>query len=114
MRSLGNPGASQRKVQPWTVEQVAAVIDALPERWQAVAVVAAGCGLRQGEAFGLRVEDVDFLRRRVQVRQQVKIVGSSARSWPSRSGARRADVPLPDSVAVALAEHLRRFPLPTA
>lgn len=43
------------------VEQVEAVIGALPQRYRALGVVAAGCGLRQGEAFGVRVRDVDFL-----------------------------------------------------
>jgi integrase len=33
----------------------------LPDRYQALVKVAAGLGLRQGEAFGLAVEDVDFL-----------------------------------------------------
>jgi hypothetical protein len=46
----------------------AAVIDALPRRYRAIAVVTAGRGLRQGEAFGLRVRDDDFLRRRVKRR----------------------------------------------
>jgi len=32
--------------------QVRAVIDALPRRYRAIAVVTAGCGLRQGEALG--------------------------------------------------------------
>jgi integrase len=34
-------------------------------------VLAAGTGLRQGEIFGLRVQDVDFLRRELHVRQQL-------------------------------------------
>jgi integrase len=35
---------------------------------------AAGLGLRQGECFGLAVDDVDFLRGVVHVRRQVRIV----------------------------------------
>lgn len=35
-----------------------------------------GLGLRQGEAFGPAVDDVDFLRSVVHVRRQVKILGS--------------------------------------
>jgi integrase len=55
------------------------------------------------------VEDVDFLRRRVLVRQQVKILGARPLlALPKRSKTR--EVPLPGSVAVVLAEHLRRFP----
>ncbi len=61
--SVKPPKIDARKVQPWPVQQVSAVIDALPARYRAVAVVAAGCGLRQGEVFGLRVGDIDFLVR---------------------------------------------------
>jgi integrase len=74
-----------------------------------VPVVAAGCGLRQGEVFGLAVEDVDFLRRRVLVRQQVKLVKGRPVLAPPKGG-RTREVPLPDVVAVALAEHLRAWP----
>ncbi len=86
------------------------MIDALPHRYRAVGVVAAGCGLRQGEVFGLRVDDLEFLRHRLRVEQQVKIVrgqlttgrpkGGKTRtsrcpkpsplSWPSTSGGIRS------------------------
>lgn len=58
-RAVRAPAVDQDKVVPWTAEQVQAVVDAHPERWRAVPVVAVGCGLRQGEAFGLRVCDVE-------------------------------------------------------
>jgi len=108
--SVKLPKREQRKVEPWPVEQVEAVIDALPERYRAVGVVAAGCGLRQGEAFGLRVRDVDFLRRQVHVEQQVKIVGGMLK-LEAPKGTRTRTVPLPDTVAAELAEHLRRIPV---
>jgi integrase len=55
------PKASQARVQPWTGEQAAAVRQALPARYRALADIGAGLGLRQGEAFGLAVDDIDFL-----------------------------------------------------
>lgn len=108
-RSVRAPKVEQNLVVPWTADQVAAVVDAHPERYQAVPVVAAGCGLRQGEVFGIRVEDVDFLRRKVLVRQQVKIVESRPVIAPPKGGKTR-EVPLPDAVAEAIAEQVRRFP----
>ena len=105
--SVRLPKREHRKIEPWSVERVEAVIDALPERYRAVGVVAAGCGLRQGEVFGLRVSDVDFLRRQLHVEQQVKIVRSQLELDRPKGGKTRT-VPLADMVATELAEHLRR------
>jgi integrase len=72
-------------------------------------VVAAGAGLRQGEVFGLYVEDVDFLGRRLRVRQQVKLLHGKPTIAPPKSGKVR-EVPLADAVAVALSERIRAYP----
>lgn len=103
------PAAGQRRVVPCPTERVEAVTAALPEPYQAVAVVAAGLGLRQGEAFGLGVDDVDFLRRVVHVRRQVKIVGGQLVFAPPKTGKER-DAPPAESLALRLAAQLRAFP----
>ena len=48
--------------------------DALPARFRVLVDLGAGLGRRQGECFGLAVDDVDFLRGVVRVRRQVKTV----------------------------------------
>ncbi len=106
--SVKLPRREQRKIEPWPVEQVEAVLAALPERYRAVGVIAAGCGLRGG-VFGLRVRDVDFLRRQLHVEQQVKLLGGRVLLAPPKGGKTRT-VPLPDAIATELAEHLRRWP----
>jgi len=94
------------------MERTLAVIDAVPERYRAALVVAAGCGLRQGECFGLRAHDVDFLRGELHVRQQIRIVGNSPEVALPKYGRTRA-VPLPEWVANELAAHIARHsPLP--
>lgn len=109
-KSVRAPSVERSKITPWTTGQVQAVISALPDRYQALAVVAAGAGLRQGEAFGLRVEDVDFLRRKIHVRQQIRLVGSGKpEPAPPKRGKER-EVPLADAVGFALSEHMRRHP----
>jgi integrase len=99
----------QQKIVPWSLERVEAVIAAHPERYRAVPIVAAGVGLRQGEVFGLRVEDVDFLKRKLHVRQQVKLLNGRPTIAPPKRGKTR-EVPLADVVAVALAERIRAYP----
>ncbi|MGQ0716280.1 MAG: hypothetical protein ACT4NP_03015 [Pseudonocardiales bacterium] len=64
------------KVVPWLAERVHAVRAELGERYRLTVDLGAGCGLRQGEVFGLCVDQVDFVDRAVQIVRQVKIVRS--------------------------------------
>ena len=82
---------------------------AMPKSYQALADVGAGLGLRQGEAFGLAVDDVDFLHHVVHVRRQVRIVGNRMTFAPPKGGKER-DIPLPESVALRLAAHIAAYP----
>jgi integrase len=107
--SIRAPRVQSRKVKPWPAEQVIAVTAALPPRYAIVATLAAGLGLRQGEVFGLSPDDVDFLRGEVEVRRQVKILGSRHVFAPPKGGRHRT-VPLPAHVRDQLAAHLARFP----
>ncbi|MFI6324645.1 tyrosine-type recombinase/integrase [Nonomuraea sp. NPDC050556] len=103
------PPIVQGKVQPWLFEWVDGMRDALPERYEVMVDIGAGLGLRQGEIFGLSVEDVDFLRRVVHVRRQVKVIrGRLVYGLPK--GDKERDVPLPDSVALRLSAHLAATP----
>lgn len=110
-KAVSAPRVDNKRIIPWTVEQVMSVMDALPTHYQALGLVTAGCGLRQGEVFGLRVDAVDFLRHRLHVRQQVKLVSRQGGPFiaPPKRGKLR-EVPLADTVAEALAEHLRVYP----
>ncbi|MFE1945482.1 tyrosine-type recombinase/integrase [Streptomyces massasporeus] len=74
------------------------------------APVAAGLGLRQGEAFGLAVEDVDFLGGAVHVVRQVKLLQRHRAVFAPPKSGRECDVLLPESVAFALAGHLKQHP----
>ncbi|MFB6579326.1 tyrosine-type recombinase/integrase [Streptomyces sp. NPDC056402] len=81
----------------------------LPAQYQAMVDLGGGCGLRQGEIFGLPVDEVDFLTGWVHVGFQVKRVHGTLVFAPPKRGKVR-DVPLPDAVAEALTAHVRRFP----
>jgi integrase len=107
--SIKLPGLDSTLVHPWAPEQVRAVAEALPDRFRMMVVLGAGCGLRQGEIFGLAVDDVDFLRGVLHVRRQVKIL-DSRQVFALPKGRKVRDVPLPDSVGLELAQHLSAFP----
>lgn len=103
------PAVEQHKIAPWPHERVDAVIVGHPGGCRAMPVVAAGAGLRQGEVFGLRVQDVDFLGRRLHVPQQVKLLKGRPTIAPPK-GRKTREVPLADVVAAALSERLRLYP----
>lgn len=108
-KSLRKPRPARHKVIPWPEQQVWAVQEALPERFRVLVDMAAGIGLRQGECFGLAVEDVDFLRGVVHVRRQVKTVHyKRVLALPKYDKER--EIPLSEPVKLALAEHLRAQP----
>ncbi|MEU4108321.1 site-specific integrase [Streptomyces sp. NPDC027717] len=109
-RSVQAPRLEPRKVRPWPAEQVKNVRAALPDRYRAMVNLAAGCGLRQGEVFGLAVEDVDFLGGVLHVVRQVKLLRLCRPVFAPPKGGKERDVPLPESVAFALARHLKNHP----
>lgn len=109
-RSVQAPRLEPRKVRPWPAEQVKNVRAALPDRYRAMVNLAAGCGLRQGEIFGLAVEDVDFLGGVLHVVRQVKLLRLCRPVFAPPKGGKERDVPLPESVAFALARHLKSHP----
>lgn len=105
------PRQPKTQVEPPTVDQVEAVIDELPDRYQAVVVLAAGTGMRQGECFGLSADRVDFLRRTITIdRQLILLRGGPPEFGPPKTQASVRSVPLPDVVGSALAAHLERWP----
>ena len=98
-------------MRPLDLEQVAALRDALPPRWQAIVSVGFGAGLRSGEALGLTVDRVDFLRRTLTVDQQLVTPKAGAPHLATpKTAASRLDVPLPDYVVESLSAHLAQFP----
>jgi len=90
-----------------TVEQITTLAAAVPSRYRALVVLLAGSGLRIGEALGLAVSDVDFLRRSVKVERQRL---PSGRIGPPKTAKSARTVPLGQVVIDELAAHLAAFP----
>ncbi|MGW3627501.1 tyrosine-type recombinase/integrase [Streptomyces sp. NPDC000880] len=108
-RSVKAPTVDTKRVVPWTADRVFAVQAALPERYQALVDLGAGCGLRQGEILGLAVDAIDFENDTVHVVRQLKLSRSKPVFAPPKGGKLR-DVPLPAPVGDALRAHMKRFP----
>ena len=105
------PKREPKRVEPLATELVETLIAAMPQRYRALVVLAAGTGMRHGEALGLEVEAVDFLRRTLEVRQQlVTMPGKPPYLAPLKTPASYRTIPLPQVVVGALTAHLAAFP----
>jgi integrase len=104
------PKVELRRIEPLAVETVQALGVAVPDRYRALVVWAAGTGMRQGECFGLTVDRVDFLRRQVTVDRQLVLEPKTGPAFgPPKTAASYRTIPLPPVVIDALAVHLRDF-----
>jgi len=104
------PKRTASKVVPLSAGDVEALAAAVPDRYRALIVFAAGMGLRQAECFGLTVDRVDFLRRTVRVdRQLVAVRGGVPEFGPPNTMAGFRTVPMPQVICTVLAAHLARY-----
>ncbi len=105
------PKVVRRPVVPWTPDQRRAMRDELQERYRAITDAGCDLGLRQSELFGLAVEDIDFLRRVVHVRQQVKLIRGRL-YFAAPKGGKERTVPLAGQLALVLSAHIAKYASP--
>ena len=103
------PTVERPLIVPLETAVVRSLEAAMPARWQVMITLMAGTGLRPGEAAGLTVDRIDFLRRTLRVDRQLLL------TWPPTFGppktkASHRTIPLPQVVIDAVAEHLAAFP----
>jgi integrase len=66
------PKSRKRVVEPLSPAAVIVLLDAITPRFRVAVALGVGLGLREGEALGLTVPRVDFLRRKVHVLSQAQ------------------------------------------
>jgi integrase len=76
-------------------------------------MAAASCGMREGELFGIALEDFDFnekvVRVRRQIRRQIKnLHGGYVLALPKSD--RERIIPLSDWTVTATQQHIDRYP----
>jgi integrase len=81
--------------------------DAVPERFRALILTAGILGLRWSEVIALRVRDIGFLTRTIDVRQTVEEVSGHVRVMPfTKTDASRRTMAMPPILVNELARHL--------
>jgi integrase len=108
-KSVRWPKAPQERREAWALETALRVRDVINSRNRIAVVLGLGCGLRQGEVFGLSPEDIDYVRGVLHVRRQVQAIkGRLYFALPK--GAKTRTVDMPSSVAEELKCHAEAFP----
>lgn len=109
-QSVKLPRMPKTRIVPWTMAQAEDIRSGLPGRYRAVVDCGAGLGMRLGEILGSGPDELDFLRRKVCVRRQVKRVGG--RLWFAMpKGGREREVPMAERVSLRLASHIETYEL---
>jgi integrase len=99
--------SEQRVLMP---DEVARLAEAIDPRFHALILAAAYTGLRAGELAGLRLHDLDLLRRRLTVRQTMTNVRGHIEFGPPKTPASRRSITLPRLLCHVLAQYLAAYP----
>jgi integrase len=103
------PRVPRYEVRPMTPEQARVFLDAARgHRHEALYTVALAVGLRQGEALGLRWEDIDLDAGTLAVRHALQRVGGKLQLVEPKTRLSRRTIALPPLVVGALRAHRTR------
>lgn len=103
---VDSPRVERHEVEPLNPDQARAFLQAASgDRLEALYTVALALGLRQGEALGLRWEDIDLDTGNLHVRKQLQRIDGKLRLTEPKTTRSRRSVALPLFAVDALREH---------
>lgn len=108
-KSVRWPKEPQERRDAWSLDTALRVRDAINPRYRIAVVLGLGCGLRQGEVFGLGPEDIEHAKGVLHVRRQVQSFKGRLYFTLPKGGKTRV-VDMPSSVARELKRHAETFP----
>jgi len=96
-----------RVLKPWELE---AVVEKLPDRWRAFALLGAYASLRWSELVAVKRDDIDLEERTLRIDEKVvEVRGRFEWGEPKTKDSARI-VHLPEVAVIPLAEHMLLFP----
>ena len=99
------PAKQRKKLEIMSTEKVNQILDDFPSELRLIPLIGATCGLRQGELFGLRIQDIDLENSVIHVRQQIKVIRYQPTPCLPKGGKTRS-VPMPLFVRDEIAKFL--------
>jgi integrase len=106
IRGAGN-SKRVHKIKPVGLPELEKLVDAMPERYRAMTLLAAWCGLRFGELTELRRKDLDLKNGAIHVRRAVVRVDGHAIVGTPKSDAGTRDVAIPPHLLPLVREHVK-------
>lgn len=103
------PRVEQFEIKPFTPAEARSLLHALKgERLEALYSVALTMGLRQGEALGLRWQDVDLELGYLRVSKQLQRIDGRLQLVEPKTTRSRRSLAMPVAIVVGLQDHRRR------
>lgn len=104
----GKETAAERPIA--TIEEVDALVEAMPERMKAMILLATWCQLRKGELCALRRKDIDLVQGTLTVAQSLQQLrdGTMVLKEPKSEAGRRTVV-IPPHIKEPVSAHLDKF-----
>ncbi|MDR1265919.1 MAG: site-specific integrase [Propionibacteriaceae bacterium] len=97
------------EVIPATELEVDLMAEAMPGRWRLAVLIAAWCGLRQGEILELRRGDIDLKDAWIKVTRNAPRVHGQSIPGPPKTKKGVRDAPIPPFLVPAFEHHLETF-----
>lgn len=98
------------KIRPASVEELAVLTNAMPERLRLMVTLASWCALRFGETVELRRGDVDLSQEVIRIeRAAVRTNGGTFEVTTPKSEASVRDVAIPPHIIPQIEDHLSRY-----
>jgi integrase len=106
---VSSPRVEQYEIKPFTPEEARTLLHALRgDRLEALYSVALTMGLRQGEALGLRWQDVDLDLGYIRVSKQLQRIGGRLQLVEPKTARSRRSLAMPRAIVTAVREHRSR------
>jgi integrase len=102
----GSNSKRVHKIRPLTLPELEVLTAAMPERYQAMTLLAAWCGLRFGELAELRRSDIDMRNGRIRIRRAVVRANGKVIIGTPKSDAGIRDVAIPPHLLPILKSHI--------
>ena len=100
---------SRSAIRVLTHDEAARLHEAIDPRYRVAVSLGAHAGLRAGEVFGLQVENLDLLRRRLRVAATLTNLNGSVSLGPPKTEASKRTISISQAFCDELAAHLAEY-----